>query len=379
MKKVLIIFTDVHLAYSPTTLNLFYELKKNFDVELMAPEAIPGYSPQFESNEGIRYVNMSSNSLNSFCSIKWNVKKAIGRYFGNSVSKRKANLIYAKTINIIKQISGFQGEIIAVDFLALWCVQQINKRAHFLSLEIGENDPYRNFTDHSQIKSVIIQSKERYDYLFSNFDLKYFIVQNSPENVEFSPEISLRDRNQLIFCGSAVPNFGIISCLDFIKDYPQYTLTIKGAIPESTLNSMNSFYKDLLIDKRVIIDNSYLTPTDLTYFVSKFRIGFAFYDFYRFESMRTFNYFTAPSGKVFQYLNSGVPIVANDLPAFRIIEERGIGKLISHLSSQEIKSAIDEIEKNYEATALNAKLLSKSFDFSVNIKDFTNYLDTFFH
>ncbi len=55
MKNFLIIFTEAHLAYSPTVLNLFYELKKHSKVKLIAPEPIESFSIQRVIDADVEY------------------------------------------------------------------------------------------------------------------------------------------------------------------------------------------------------------------------------------------------------------------------------------------------------------------------------------
>src|SRR5690606_7552230 len=103
------------------------------------------------------------------------------------------------------------------------------------------------------------------------------------------------------FCGSAMPGFGLYNCIEFIADYPEYSLTVKGSIPPVVRNVIENHFQNLLESGRLILDDRYLEEKELTKYVSGFRIGFVFYDFYRFEYINKFNYHTAPSGKLFQY------------------------------------------------------------------------------
>ncbi len=376
MKKVLIIFSDIHLPYSPTVLNLFYELKKHCEVTLFCPEPEDWFSVQKVEDPGIVYfkpeVSLAPNP-GLFARV---INKITNRFSPppTSESLLLQSLSTPKTEKLIEVIEEFDGEIIAVDFLSLWCTQQAGKKAHFLSLEINENDRYRDACDLSLIKSVLIQSIERFKKLFKDLEPNYFIVQNAPHYINFLPNYKIRKQTDLIFCGSATLEFGIVTCLEFLKDYPEYRLTINGAMPKASLTVINSFFKDLIYEKRLIINDKYLDPTSLTHYVSQFRIGLAFYDFYRFEHIRSFNYFTAPSGKVFQYLNSGVPVIGNNLPGFHFIHQKKTGALISHLSSLAIKSAIDTIESEYDEIAKNAKDASFDFDFSKNVSQFIDFL-----
>ncbi len=373
-KDFLIIFSDVYLAYSPSTLNLFYALKKHHHVELVAARQLASFSDNKVPDDDIKYIDFTVKR-GLFDIIRVVFYKISDRFINSSENtKQKRNLYSNQTRAIIAYLKKTKKEIIAIDFMVLWCAQQAGKKAHILSLEIYQNDGFFKNVELRSIKSLIIQSQERLNYLFPKEKPKYFIVQNSSDTINFVPAYEQRKKTNLLYCGSSVLGFGIITCLDFIKDYKEYTLTVKGAFPKETADVVNEFYADLVAEKRLIIDTDYLSETDLTYYVSKFRIGFAFYDFYRFSQLRTFNYFTAPSGKVFRYLNSGVPVVANILPGFQFIDENRCGKLIGYLSSLQIKSAIDSIEQDYLLFAENAKSISYQYDFSTMIQPFLAYV-----
>ncbi|MFA6087614.1 hypothetical protein [Mucilaginibacter sp.] len=373
-KEILIIFLNDHLAYSPSTLNLFYALKEKYKVQLICPYQPKHFSENEIKDPDIKYTDfkIKRNIFNSAIAL---LHKIINKFIQSSenrlLKKRLTNHQAKFLINYIKKTNK---EIIAIDTMALWCAQQAGKKAHLLSLEISENDEYLKNIKLSSIKSVIIQSHERLNYLFPQEKPRYFIIQNSPKYLPFEPDYTHRKKTDLVYCGSAVLCFGIITCLDFIKDYKEYTLTIKGAYPKETKDIIEKFYSDLLTEKRLIIDTAYLSEENLTKFVSKFRIGFAFYDFYRFPHLKTFNYYTAPSGKVYQYLNSGTPIIGNSLPGFQFINDTKSGVLVNYLSTHQIKMAIDAIEDDYLTYAENAKRISSENDFDKMIIPFLEYI-----
>jgi hypothetical protein len=235
MKEVLIIFPDPQLPYSPTTLNLFYELKKHFKVTLLSAEPAAFYSLQKVDDPEIIYFSYHEDQPIYPGLIKRVVNKVKNKYNPpTSEALQIKSLTTARAKKIIEFVKDFDGEIIAVDFFALWCVQQAGKKAHLISLEILENDIYKKTCNFSFIKSIIIQSSDRYDYLFGEGNYRHFFIQNSPPYIPLAPDYSLRSKYNLIYCGSAMPWFGIVSCLDFIEDFPEYTLTIKGAIPKAT-------------------------------------------------------------------------------------------------------------------------------------------------
>lgn len=338
------IFYGAHLPYSPTTLGVFYFLEsQGHDVHLLVNEPDPHYSLRKVNHHRVHYLSPHDDP---------------------QVEKKTDALLTPLAKSYISAISAMKADIvIAIDFFSLWCAQRANERAHLLSLEIWDNDEYLAACDLENVHSVIIQSQERYDYIFRNGIRPAFsILPNSPHFDDFVPAYSSRQKTDLIYCGSAVAEFGIFSCLDFLVDYPEYRLTVQGAIPVHVRESIDKFYPSLGSD-RLVMNDIYLEPAELTQYVSRFRVGFAFYDVFRFPILRQFNYYTSPAGKLFQYFNSGVPVVANKLPCFELIENKGAGQMVSCLSSLEIKRAVDIIENSYLLTAQNSKNISHEFDF----------------
>jgi hypothetical protein len=374
-KEFLIIFADPYLAYSPSTLNLFSKLKENHNVELISGKQRDIYISNRISDTNIKYIDFSTE-MNVLNVAKTAFSKLLNKLLNKSKkAKDIGNPYNPQTRALISFIKKTEKEIIAVDFKVLWCVQQAGKQAHLLSLEVNTDDLYFKLTQVNTVKSLIIQSEERLDYLFPGEKPPYFFVQNSPDVIDFVPDFAARKKTDLLYCGSSIVGFGIITCLDFLKDYKEYTLTVKGPVDNEIREIIADFYQDLVDENRLIIESDYLTQAELTRYLSKFRIGFAFYDFYRFSFYRAFNFFSAPSGKVYQYLNSGVPVIGNYLSGFKFIEQNNCGKLISHLSTKQIKAAIDAIEEDYLLFAENAKKLSYEYDFQKMVQPFLEYID----
>jgi len=372
MKKILIVFPDPILPFSPSTLNLYDSLSNIYDVTILTSEPNLSYSPQKITDKKIIYLKQFSNPL---------LTKIFMRGLREINQKLKIKnlnfllLLAGISLPLIREIKKFDGEIIAVDFFALWCVMMAKKKAHLLSLEIINNDLYRNSCPINIIKSVIIQSEVRYRYLFGNQKIKTFFVQNAPNYIDEKIEIKKRKKNELIFCGSAMPGFGIFRCLEFLENFPEYRLTVKGAVPPDVKNTMREKFSELFDQNRLVINEEYLSPSELNTYINKFRIGFVFYDYIRFDQMNTFNYKTAPSGKLFQYYNAGLPVVSNNISGLNSIKEFKTGVMIESMASAAIKDAIDQIELDYENYAIRSKNLSAQFDFSKNILPFIKYLE----
>jgi hypothetical protein len=217
MKKVLIVFPDGHLAYSPSTLNLYDSLANDFDVTILSFEPDSSYSPHRINNRKVKYI-IWHDAIRQPQSLFKRIKGEIKITIDHRLKRLNSPVLSENAHALIAEIKQFNGEMIAVDFFALWCIQQAGKSAHLLSLEIHEQDVYRPKCDLSNIKSIIIQSKVRYEYLFKGKDLNYFLVQNSPKYIDTKINIEMRNPFKLVFCGSAMPWFGIFSCIDFLCD-----------------------------------------------------------------------------------------------------------------------------------------------------------------
>jgi glycosyltransferase involved in cell wall biosynthesis len=262
--------------------------------------------------------------------------------------------------------------IIVVDFESLWMAQIFNlKHIHFLSLEIGDNS-FEKLVNKKEIKSVLIQRQDRYDYVFGKIKHQTFIVQNTPIFKDIKiPEN--RDKKKFLFAGTAMSKHGIHFALNFIARQTDCTLYIKGKMIPETYRHILAHYNELYFEGRLILDESYTPEEDITDFIKNFRIGFCFYDM-RYPESNNFNYTTAPSGKLFKYFAAGVPVIASDLPGLSYVSEYQAGVLISDYSSKSIKTAIDQIEENYDFYVQNCLKAAQDFSFDKHIQPFVDFL-----
>lgn len=172
--------------------------------------------------------------------------------------------------------------------------------------------------------------------------------------------------------GTVVKEFGITSCFEFIKAHPEYRLTCKGAVEKKTAAMISRDYSDLISSGKVVMNDQYLSSDQFIQFISRFRIGFCFYDWDLIR--KNFNYATAPSGKLFVYLAAGVPVIASNIPGFAFIREQKAGVLVDDYSVESIYNAILEIEKSYDTYAANAYKVFEENCFDRNADAFVDFL-----
>ena len=380
-KSILIVFSDEWVAYSPTVINLYDVLSEDFNVRIVA----------FESslNNQKKLMDRNADCIDISKENTFPINKAIYLFFRltekiltlnskidvfglfkkvNSYSLLKAFLLW-------KKIRGLQvDEIIGVDFLSLWVAQTVFGKGHLLSLEIGDipnNNVFYRLVDRKKIQSVLIQTEERYQYLFDSLKIKTTLVQNAPI---FKPLISYPSNCEgLIFCGLAAPKHGINECLDFIAESSEHIMTVKGIVPEDVKQKIQSKYEHLVSQGRLILDESYVEREDFAEYLSQFDIGFCFYDLDP-SSSSYFHYLTAPSGKLFNYYAAGIPVIGSDIPGLSSVKDFEAGVLIKNRSVESLREAINTIRADRMKFKKNCLKAAEYFSFDKAIKPFRAYL-----
>lgn len=370
-KKVTILFNGAHLAYSPTVIGLYDLLSGKFDVTMIAenPEAFD-YERLTDRRVIYRKRLTSRNRLRFYRRI-FDFRAMFDKEIAAlRVMKLDTDVIYDFT-SIKKLLAATSPDfIIAVDFPNLLYTQVLEKRVEFLSLEIIPNDFFYNQCDFENINSIIIQTRERYDYLFKDRQYKTFLVQNAPIYAASENQAS---RQGLIYCGTAWNPFGFYHCLEFIKAFPEYKLSVKGALPTADKARVNADYQDLITDRQLIFDADYLDDAALINYLRQFKVGFCFYNF-EIEWVDNFNYHSAPSGKMFKYMAAGVPVIGQEILGLKPVKEFDCGVLVKDLEPLTIKRAVEEIEENFDYYSQNCLKAAEHYSLDKTTKPFIEYL-----
>jgi glycosyltransferase involved in cell wall biosynthesis len=373
-KKILLIFPDNWLQYSPTTINIFNSLKYDFDVTLVAIEPDP-LSLSFKSkikDDRILYCKATINNrflylfLNSLLNIYNYFAPLNYRLFLHKLIKAKALAIFCKNIKF--------DEIIAFDTIGFYVAKNLHNKINFVSLEISKDDYfYFNLKkSYYNIKSVLIQNYDRLKILDINLlqNKNIFFVQNAPISSN-NINIIRNYTNQFIYMGSGNLSMGIGFLIDYARKFPNSILTLKGNIDLDFLK--NSFF-DINEIPNLFFDDSYLENESINTFLSNYSIGFCFYDFNHISPAYRENRLYGPAGKIFNYFASGIPIIASNIPGFQIINENNAGILLENPSPENIENAVLEIKNNYDYYSRNSFNASKRYCFNHTIKPFLNLL-----
>ncbi len=375
MKKVMILTLNDYIVYQPTILNLYDFLSPHFDVTVIS------FQPKFftktkDEKRNIIYLKTGFFLSQLYQKIDFGLSKfthAIKfifpdyQYYYQYYNRYLPNILksYLK-----KQKS--QGDIIiAVDLPALHVAQKLYGSVHFLSLEIDNNtSKHYKAIDNKRIKSVFVQSQMRYDYLFPRDKLRTFIVQNAPVFDEHT--IEKNDRKDFIWAGTVHVQFAILDCIEFFNQHQGYKLIIKGGSNKKTKKLIQQQYAHLIKQEAIVFNQEYLYENSFINFISKFKIGFCFYSWELIQS--SFNYLTAPSGKLFMYLAAGTPVIACNIPGFSFVKEFGAGVLIDDYRPETILKAIKEIEANYQQHSDACYALAKHYNFADRVKPYVDFL-----
>ena len=377
IKNILILFPSPHIAYSPTTLGIYDALSKTCNVTIYAPQP-KGFEVSSMANRNIVYFNFNTNRFKKVLALPAFFFNKIKRLFNKSFAIGKLSIYEFVCFNNFKnslQQIAFKNydEVIAVDLMMLYLSSFYCKKVSFLSLELTDNEKnFLKLLPNNFFKAIVIQTKIRYDYLFAVDKENLFLLQNSPI---YKPLLAKKTiENTIIFNGTATAWFGLYHSLNFVKKYPQFTIVFKGAVPLNDLKLIITNYKSLVDNGNIIINKEYMESNDMLSFMSQYEVGFCFYDL-SYPHINTFNYKTAPSGKMFAYLAAGVPIVGINIEGLKVIEDFEAGILINNFEPSTILAAINKIKSNYNFYKNNCAKAAAFYSFDKNVAPFVHFLE----
>jgi glycosyltransferase involved in cell wall biosynthesis len=371
-RKLLIVTANDYLIYQPTILNLYDFLEPEFDVTILSFE--PSFvSTKKDEKRNAEYISISAPVrfvVTNIDSLLFKMVRILKRWFG--VFSYDYTLFQRLQLKYLKsRLKPMRPDrVIAVDIASLYASQQVFGKVEFLSLEIYPKDPYKNKINTNLINSVFIQNKIRFEHLFNGTELRRFYVQNAPVFKE--TYVTNYERKGLVWAGSILKRFAVLDCIDFIEKHQEYTLVLKGGAEEKTLQHIKENYAHLFTSGNLVLDQVYLEIDAFIDYLAHFRIGFCFYSWELINS--SFNYQSAPSGKLFMCLAAGVPVIASDIPGFAFVKEFNAGVLVKDYKAETIQRAIQTIESDYETYRRGCYTAARHFDFKTNVDPYVRYL-----
>jgi hypothetical protein len=274
-ERIIILFAGTHLAYSPTILQLYDALSGNNHVTIIA-QMIPSFIDQ--KPEGVNVIFYEEPVWEKPSFLK-KVEYFFLRRLYRPAKKMEAaglklKLDYYKFIRVKKIIDqGKYDRVIAVDMENLFYCSLMHRHTDFVSLELKIGEEFLPFINKKLIDCVIIQTEERFAYLFRDASLKKFFIQNAPVYKEI---VWPADKQGLLYGGTAWDPFGFYHCLEYLKKYRDLSLTVQGAVPEDDKKKVAEKYGSLVSEKLLVINGHYFKNEDVVNYFSHFKIGICF-------------------------------------------------------------------------------------------------------
>lgn len=366
-RKLVIVFPDDWLPFSPTTLNVYDQLSRDWSVELLT----------FRNRKDTWGLDQS-RQVRLISTWNWAEKildrmdKGFRFFIGRTLQLKRR----FRAIQIMSVAGRMKAQVwVTVDTHAAWALQKLGKSVHLISLELYDRDPFIAKLKSDRIRSVLIQSKTRLVSLAPHVIDPVFVVQNAPVFPGPQAGNKWNERNGLVMSGSCIPEFGLNIVLKWFRQNSQEKLAFHGTIWPSDESSIRGEFTHEIEKGNLNLSLGYMSSAQLLTYLHQYRIGFCFYDL-RFEDVNQFNFWMAPSGKLFHYFAAGVPVIATDLPGLQVVREYNTGVLIRDDDPRTIRAAIEHIHANYDEMVQNCYKAAAEFSFDKALEPFRHYLLT---
>lgn len=352
-KSILIVFPDEWLQYSPSVLNLYECCKKHHYTKLVYVD-----NGRFK-NDGL-VEHYATIKIGKTAAYFW--RKTFGYKF-YKIIRLLFSLLFIKLFDKRYDI------VIAIDSSGYVATKLLFSNAIYFSLET-EKDIYYKLSQKLGIETLLIQSKERKEYMIGNDEsVNVFYLQNSPI---LNPDIVLYTgikEKRILYMGNIEFGYGLEHFIDCINELEEeYTLTLKGIKNEKYYNWLQERYVDIIKSGKLIFDFNYVEQSKIIEYVSHFYIGITGYDLEL--AKQSFNYFSSPAGKLFNYYAAGVPVIGIDIIGLKSVKDFNTGVLIESVNVSQIKAAIKTIESNYATCVSNCLEASQEFNFEKGYNTF---------
>lgn len=352
-RSILIVFPDEWLQYSPSVLNLYSCCKEKHFTKLVYVD-----NGHFK-NDGLveHYTNIKIGKTAAYF---W--RKTFGYKF-----YKVLRLMW--TLFFIKIFDKRYDLVIAIDSSGYLPAKLLFPQTIYFSLET-EKDNFYEWGKKFGISTMLIQSKERRDFMLGEDETtNVFYLQNSPILDENIKRYSGPKEKRILYMGNIEFGYGLEHFIDCVKDLDGgYTLTLKGIKNDKYFNWLQDRYQNIITEGKLIFDFNYVAQDKIIEYVSQFYIGITGYDLAL--ARKSFNYFSSPAGKLFNYYAAGVPVIGINIVGLKSVTDFNAGVLLEEVNAVNIKEAITYIENNYEACAANCLKASEEFDFKKGFNTF---------
>ncbi len=355
--KVLILFPDTWLSYSPSIINLTkVMIEGGWQVTVIA-------------------VHDGSFHKTTEINVSYIVPTRVTRKLVGVLKLFSIYRFVALSVKIFKLRNHEFDLVIGVDSLGYLIARLFFENPVYYSLHIRKVlSTY--LCKKLRIERMIIQTSERLDITVKNMGYSpadVWFIQNSPilERPWLSPIRHHQRKFKLVYFGNVAKNtYGIENCIETLHYVPDdVTLTLKGPLSARYRNELEDSYGKFISMGRLTFDSEYIAQDKVIGWLKGFDLGFCFYDE---EEIRRGNpnIISAPSGKLFNYLAASVPVIGSKISGLQILSEFGAGILLDGQDPKKIGAAVSEIRSSYETFSLGCKQAAMKNDFRVMAESF---------
>lgn len=200
--------------------------------------------------------------------------------------------------------------------------------------------------------AVIVTTKYRAEILKNQYDLdKVYVLQNCPKYDPIGPhdlfreEYSLPKENTiLLYQGGLTAARGIFELVDIVSEIGKVNLIFMGMGKDK--QKLKDYIRDMGLTDKIFVKDA-VDPEILLQYTSSADIGL------QLLKNVNLNHYSTISNKIFEYIMSGIAIIASDFPEIKnILEKCNIGYCIDPEDKKGIRSLIENL-------ASDKKLLEK--------------------
>lgn len=187
------------------------------------------------------------------------------------------------------------------------------------------------------------------------------VIPNKPlnhplkRNVPNSYQELLEDKKIILYQGYINRSRNLDKVCEAVKDLPGYCIVLMGKGDETYIQELKQKYPQ-------IIHISFIAPPEHLYVTSWAHLAIVKYDFVYLNAI-----FCAPN-KTWEYTGFGIPVLGHNIPGLQYTIGQYKAGICTNLDDVEcIKSAISEIDNNYDEYSKNALTFYNSYDIKASI------------
>jgi glycosyltransferase involved in cell wall biosynthesis len=349
MKKIFLI-REGNIASIPPVLAILDSLIGEYEIVVITPE----YNDEIDNeyiNKGVQFVHF------------YNLSKS-RKFIDRVINKIKKYSFKYRAIKFLKKNKADLYWILS-DYTAIQLKKILRDKNYILSLyELRDRKPkilnkVKNIAQDAC--KVVVPEYNRANILRVWLKLKETptVLPNKPlthGRVRVKSKIinDLSDKKVILYQGHISRDRNLNAICEAISTMNEYQLVLMGDGGE--------YIDELLKNYPLVKYINFIRPPLHLDITSNAYIGIVTYDYYSLNTI-----FCAPN-KIWEYSGFSIPMIANSIPGLKYtVGKYNSGLCIDTNNVNEIKKAVDEINKHYEFYSNNAKLMFDDYSVKENI------------